>query len=59
MIYIYRYRYRYIYRYTHTHTHTHTQVDNLPVAMSVFHEADDGQTIKAYETGYVINPIDV
>ena len=43
----------------HTHTHTHTQVDNLPVAMSVFHEADDGQTIKAYETGYVINPIDM
>jgi len=29
-------------------------VDNLPVAMSVFHEADDGQTIKAYETGYPI-----
>jgi len=41
---------------------SHFLLDNLPIAMSVFHENDDGTTVKAYETGYplgfVNTPVD-
>jgi len=33
-------------------------LDNLPVAMSIFHDTEDGQTIKAYETGYPLGHVD-
>ena len=36
---------------------SHFLVDNLPVAMTVFHENDDGTTIKAYEVGYPIGHV--
>ena len=36
---------------------SHFLVDNLPVAMSVFHETDEGSTVKAYETGYPLGHV--
>jgi len=36
---------------------SHFLVDNLPVAMSVFHETEEGSTVKAYETGYPLGHV--
>jgi len=37
----------------------HMLLDNLPIAMSVFHESvDGGESIKAYETGYPIGHVE-
>eukprot|EP00286_Rhodomonas_abbreviata_P012809 CAMPEP_0181327422 /NCGR_PEP_ID=MMETSP1101-20121128/22094_1 /TAXON_ID=46948 /ORGANISM="Rhodomonas abbreviata, Strain Caron Lab Isolate" /LENGTH=686 /DNA_ID=CAMNT_0023436083 /DNA_START=12 /DNA_END=2072 /DNA_ORIENTATION=+ len=35
----------------------HFLLDNLPIAMSVFHENEDGSTVKAYETGYPLGHV--
>ena len=33
-------------------------LDNLPVAMSIYHDTEDGETVKAYETGYPLGHVD-
>eukprot|EP00283_Hemiselmis_rufescens_P010215 CAMPEP_0173435292 /NCGR_PEP_ID=MMETSP1357-20121228/14667_1 /TAXON_ID=77926 /ORGANISM="Hemiselmis rufescens, Strain PCC563" /LENGTH=663 /DNA_ID=CAMNT_0014400257 /DNA_START=19 /DNA_END=2010 /DNA_ORIENTATION=- len=38
---------------------SHFLLDNLPTAMSVFHETDDGETTKAYETGYPLGFVNI
>ncbi|KAJ1495525.1 hypothetical protein T484DRAFT_1651283 [Baffinella frigidus] len=35
----------------------HFLLDNLPIAMAIYHENEEGQTTKAYETGYPIGHV--